>query len=278
MGKIIIDEAMKGKELTSFLMENKSLLIAQKKAIIKRTDPVECNPSLLLLKDSKVIKAAASDIPEDATSVRVKVVANTALYMDSQLDVLIPDCWKISIKQRKGMIPHLHDHIHEIGAEVGDVADIYSQDISLTDLGINKSGKTQCLIFETDIKKSYNEKVFDKYKAGRIKQHSIGLQYIKMDFAINDEDSEKEYNFWKKYFDQLINPEVAEERGFFFVIQEIKLLENSAVLFGSNELTPTLSVGKIDSLDLPGNAPVGSSPSQAFDVSKAIKETTFIKL
>jgi hypothetical protein len=278
MPKIVIDENLKGKALSEFLLANKTDIIAQKKAMIKRTDPVSCHPSLFNIKGDKVIKAAIEDIALDATSVRVKVVANTALFMDSQLDVLIPDCWKTSIKQRKGMIPHLHDHIHEIGAEVGDVADIYSQDISLSDLGLNKSGKTQCLIFETDVKKSYNELVFNKYRNGKIKQHSIGLQYVKMDFAINDEESEKEYNFWKKYFDQLINPEAAEERGFFFVIQEIKLLENSCVLFGSNELTPTLSVGsKIDSLELPGVLPVVPSPSP-FDVSKAIKETTFIKL
>lgn len=277
MAKIVLDETLKGPELTKFLLENKKELIAQKKAMIKRTDPVSASPSLFFVKGDRIVKADAEAIESDATSFRVKVVANTALFMDSQLDVLIPDCWKVTIKQRKGMIPHLHDHIHEIGAEIGDVVDIYSQDISLSDLGINKSGKTQCLIFETDVKKSYNEVVFNKYKNKKINQHSIALQYIKMDFAINDEESEKEYNFWKKYYDQLINPEMADERGFFFVIQEIKLLENSAVLFGSNELTPTLSVGKIDSLQLPGETPVVESPS-LFDVSKAIKETTFIKL
>lgn len=276
MAKIVIDDTLKGPELTKFLTENKKELVAQKKAMIKRTDPVGCSPSLMLTKGNKIVKAAPEDISNDTNSVRVKVVANTALFMDSQYDVLIPDCWKTTIKQRKGLIPHLHDHIHEIGAEVGDVEDIYSQDISLSDLGINKSGKTQCLIFETDIKKSYNEIVFNKYKSGKINQHSIGLQYIRMDLAINDEESEKEYDFWTKYYKQLINPEFAEERGFFWVIQEIKLLENSCVLFGSNELTPTLSVGKIDSLELPGLQPVVPSPSR-FDVSKAIQETTFLK-
>lgn len=276
MAKIVLDNTLKGKELTSFLIENKKELIAQKKAMLKRTEPVSANAAIFFIKGDKIVKADTGSIQDDATSIRVKVVANTALFMDSQYDVLIPDCWKTTIKQRKGMIPHLHDHIHEIGAEIGDVADIYSQDISLSDLGINRSGKTQCLIFETDVKKSYNEIVFNKYKNDKINQHSIGLQYIKLDIAINDEDSEKEFNFWKKYYDQLINPEMADEKGFFFVIQEIKLLENSCVLFGSNELTPTLSVGKIDSLQLPGLAPVVESPSQ-FDVSKAIKETTFLK-
>lgn len=269
MERIIINTELKGKSLTEFLLTNKDKLIAQKKSMIKRTDPVSANPSLYNLKGDKAIKTTIADIPNDASSVRVKVVANTALWMDSQYDVLIPDCWKNSIKQRKGMIPHLHDHVHEIGAEVGDVADIYSQDISLTDLGLNKNGTTQCLIFETDIRKSYNESVFNKYSAGKIKQHSIGLQYVKMSLAINDEDSEKEYDFWNKYIKQVINADTAKESGFFWVIEEIKLLENSAVLFGSNELTPTLDV-KIDTA-----INSGEEQPPPFDLSKAIKETKF---
>ncbi len=79
-----------------------------------------------------------------------------------------------------------------------------------------------------------------QYKEGRINQHSIGLQYLDLELAINDEESEKEFDFWNKYFDQIINKEKAEELGFFWVVKEIRLLENSAVLFGSNEITPTL--------------------------------------
>lgn len=271
--KIVIPDNLKGKDLFKFLLENKDALIAQKKSMIKRTDPVSSSPVLFNIKGDKAIKVASgSGIAADAVSVRVKVVANTAYWMDSQYDVLLPDCWKNSIKQRKGLIPHLHDHIHEIGAEVGDVADIYSLEMSLTDLGQSSPGKTQCLIFETDIKKAYNENVFNKYKAGRIKQHSIGLQYVKMSLAINDQDSEKEFDFWNKHVKNVINRDTAEEAGFFFVIEEIKLLENSAVLFGSNELTPTLDV-KADTLNEPGSTHSNEPPP--FDLMKAIKETKF---
>lgn len=242
MKKIIIDENLKGKQLFKFLIENKSQLIAQKKSMIKHTDPMAGTPSFFNVKGDKTIKTSIGEISPDATSVRVKVVANACNWCDSQMDVLIPDNWKKTIKDRKGMIPHLHDHKHEIGAEVGDVVNIYSQNISLTDLGLSKAGSTQCLIFETDIQKSYNPVVFAKYKAGKIKQHSIGLQYVKIALAINDEDNEKEFDFWNKHINDVINRDFVEERGFFFVISEIKLLENSAVLFGSNELTPTLDV------------------------------------
>jgi hypothetical protein len=137
-----------------------------------------------------------------------------------------------------------------VGAEVGDVVNIYSQDISLSELGLNQKGTTQVLIFETDIIKEYNPVVFKKYRAGKIKQHSIGLMYIRIALAINDEENEKEYDFWNKYYDQVINKDIVDERGYFWVVSEIKLLENSAVLFGANELTPTLDV-KSDTLFLP---------------------------
>jgi DNA-directed RNA polymerase len=39
---------------------------------------------------------------------------------------------------------------------------------------------------------------------------------------------------------QVINKDVAMKRGYFWVVYEIKLLEVSAVLWGANELTPTI--------------------------------------
>ncbi len=274
--KVIIPEELKGKELFKFLVENKSRLIAQKKAMIKRTEPISVDPSYYKKGETKT-KTAFGEIPADATNFMVKVVANAAWWCDSQMDVLLPDNAKKSMRERKGMIPHLHDHIHEIGAEVGDVEDIFYEDISLSELGLTKSGSTQCLIFETDIQKSYNEKVFTKYKKGKIKQHSIGLQYVKLELAINDEESEKEFDFWNKYVKDVINREFVEEKGFFWVVPEIKLLENSAVLFGSNELTPTLNVGSKNTLGQPSEdtdeEPLVIVP--AFDLDKAIRELKF---
>lgn len=271
--KILIPEEIRGKELFNFLVANKSALIAQKKSLIKKTDSVTCTPILFNVKEGKTIKA---DTPSaDATSVRVKVVGNTALWIDSQMDMLLPDSWKRSIKERKGMMPHLHDHIHEIDAEVGDVRNVYSQDISLTDLGISKSGTTQILIWETDIQKAYNPKVFEKYRTGKIKQHSIGLQYVKIDLAINDPENEKEYDYWKKYYDMAINPEAVDELGFFWVVSEEKILENSAVLFGSNILTPTLEV-KLDTTVDPEPVSIQQEP-QPFDLKEALKGIKFFK-
>jgi hypothetical protein len=247
--KVTIPKDLKGKELTSFIIQNKEALYAQKNKAFKYADAWEAPVELFHVKGASVTKSA--DVPKDADTLRVKVVANTANWCDSHMDVLLPDCWAKSINERKGMIPHLHDHIHQLNAEVGDVVNIYSQIVSLSELGVNKPGTTQSLIFETDIKKAYNQQVFDKYKAGKVKQHSIGLQYVKLELAINDEESEKEKDFWDKYIDQVINREYVEERGFFWVVPEIKLIENSAVLFGSNSLTPTLESKEDDTENEP---------------------------
>lgn len=261
--KIVIPEHLKGKELFKFLIENKSALIAQKKSIIKWADSVSSHPALFQVhvKDGQVVKTAVTALAPEVTSVRVKVVANTSLWCDSHMDVLLRDSAKKSIKERKGLIPHLHDHEYNVvDAEVGEVQDIYYEEVPLKDLGVNKIGTAQALVFETDIIKSYNEKVFNKYKAGKIKQHSIGLQYIKLELAINDEESEKEFDFWNKYVDQVINRELVEDKGYFWVVPEYRLLENSAVLFGSNSLTPTLEV-KSDTEDQPSAPDTESQPS-----------------
>lgn len=276
--KVIIDENLQGKELFKFLVENKQQLITQKKSMLKRTDAVSSIPTFFFVKNNEVVKTAMGQIPEDATSVRVKIVGNTALFMDSQRDVLLPDSWKNTIKARKGMIPHLHDHIHELSAEVGDVTNIYSQDVSLTELGLNRSGSTQSLIMESDVKQEYNTQVFNKYRSGKVKQHSIGLQYVKIGMAINDEDYVAEKELWDKYYPLIINQDAADESGFFWVVPEIKLLEISAVLFGSNELTPTLEVNaKTDTVSEPplGTPEQPSIKSEALDIELLIKNLKF---
>ena len=236
--RVSIPEFAEKKELYAYLKTNKQDLIAKKRSMPITADPVSLGFSQVKTKEA--VTKSNTPVSEDVDVLRVKVVANTANYLDSHMDVLIPGCWDKSISERKNIIPHLHDHMHRIDAKIGEVADIYAAQVSYAELGIDGSGSTESLIFVTDIMKAYNEKVFNQYKLGKVNQHSIGLQYVRIDLAINDEESEKEQEFWDKYFPTIINPERAEERGFFWVVQEIKLLENSAVLFGSNEATPTL--------------------------------------
>lgn len=279
MAKIIIPDGLKGKDLMRFMSANADGLIAQKKSMpIKWADPVAFTPDIFYLKSGMATKAVEGQPVEDTGVIRVKVVANAANWCDSHMDVLLPGCWDKSIRERKGLIPHLHDHVHRLDAEVGDVVNIFHQDVSLTELGLSKAGTTECLIFETDIRKDYNEGVYNKYRLKKVKQHSIGLSYVKLGLAINDDEDTAHFELWEKYIDQIINREYVEDRGYFWVVPEIKLLENSAVLFGSNELTPTLDV-KSGTHNEP-EEPTHSEPltGKAFDIAEAIQKTQFINL
>lgn len=51
-----------------------------------------------------------------------------------------------------------------------------------------------------------------------------------------------EKELYDQYVNQLLNPEKAEQKGYFWLVKEIRLFEVSAVMFGANSLTPTLSV------------------------------------
>lgn len=198
--RIQIPKFQEKKDLFQYLKENKSELIKTKKSMPIYSDVADFGVSKVKrvqqvdLKNE--VKAEGKQSNDDV--LRVKVVANTANFIDSHMDMLLADCWSKSISERKSFIPHLHDHKHEIGAKVGEVVDIFSSNLSYSELGVNGVGSTQSLIFLTDIMKEYNESVFNQYKKGKINQHSIGLQYVKLDLAINDPESEKEFEFWNK--------------------------------------------------------------------------------
>jgi hypothetical protein len=277
--KILVDENLKGKALYEFLVKNKMDLIQQKKASIKTTDAVCFSPSLFNVKGDATEKADIGAVPDDATKVRVKIVGNACMWMDSQKDVLLRESSKKTIKDGNGRL-HLKDHTYKLEAEVGDVVNVYLQDVSLTELGLQKAGTTQCIIYESDVQKSYDEKVFTKYKKGKINQHSIGLRYADLKMAINDEDYKEEFANWNAYIDQIINRDEAEESGYFWVVPEIKLVEVSAVLAGANILTPTLSVGKQseESTDEQPQKSTEQQPQEVFDWKGAIAQTTFIKI
>jgi len=238
---------LKGAELFAYLKENKEELIRVKKSLPIKSEPFSCG--IALPGNILTIKKEGEGIEPD--TVEVKAVANTANVLDSHMDVLAPGSWTKSIKengpQGKDIIAHIHDHIHSIGAKVGIVKSIAGEMVKASLLGFKgESRELEALVFTTLIKKSYNKTVFELYNDQEVKQHSIGLQYVKLDLAINadDEDYEDEKKVWDKNIGQIINPGQAIERGYFWMVNEIKLFENSAVLLGANAATPTLETIK----------------------------------
>lgn len=231
-----IPEFKTAKERNNFLVKNSKEIINLKKSAIKHTDPFN------IIKNGEVIKALTTNYSDDIESGIIKrtFIGNTYMYMDSQSDVLIDGCSAKSISEREKDIFHLSDHNYSLEGKVGKPSSIYEKAISWKDLGIDMLGKTQCLFMDSEVQKDYNSKIFNLYLKNEINQHSIGLNYVSLQLAINDPDYKEEYAVWLKYIDRIGNSSEVKDQGYFWAVTEIKLLEISCVLMGSNKLTPAL--------------------------------------
>lgn len=159
------------------------------------------------IKDTK--SGIVSDV--DTTGRRVKVVISEMGSKDLDGDVIDSSAYTKTIKERgpKGanLIWHLTDHVPSLKNAIGKPMEM-------------SSGNNQ-LIMVTDIPKTtWGNDMMEHYKAGTINQHSIGFRTIKA---------------------EPMNAGKPEE---YRLIKEVLLYEGSAVLWGANPNTPTLSVGK----------------------------------
>jgi hypothetical protein len=246
------------------IVEKKAELIALKKAEIKTV-----KGGLTALVDTEVIKSDNTNKDTEDSLMRT-IVGNTYLWMDSHDDVHAKGVFTKSIKERQKDIFHLHDHEFKLTAKVGEPKKVYEKEMLWKDFGINKDGSTTALLMDTEILKEYNDNIFKAYKKNKITQHSVGMQYIKIDLAVNDESYEEEFKVWQDNIDSIGNKEQAEEKGYFWYVREAKLIEISAVLLGSNSLTPTLENKEAV------NDTSETEPSK--DTQKAIEFLTKIKI
>ena len=180
------------------------------------------------------------------TMIKRTIIGNTYNWMDSHKDVHLDGTFSQSIKQRENKIWHLHDHEYKLTAKVGKPTKVYEKAVLWSDLGVDKTGFTTSLMMDTDIMKSMNEPIFIEYKDNTINQHSVGMYYVKMDLAVNDKDEVEEFKVWNQHIDKLGNKDEAEKNGYFWAVKEAKLIEISAVLEGSNSLTPTVEAKDIE--------------------------------
>jgi uncharacterized protein len=161
------------------------------------------------LYEYKTISGGVLDV--DDASRRVKVVMNEMESEDLDKDVIDSTAFNRTVKQRGpfgvNLIWHLTDHMPSMKNAVGKPSEITTT-------------KNQ-LVFITDIvKTTWGNDVLEMYKAGTINQHSIGFRTLQS---------------------EPVNAGTAREHR---RIKEILLYEGSAVLWGANPNTPTLTVGK----------------------------------
>lgn len=227
-------------EMFKALRENKDTLIAQKKMITKEADAVVY---VSKIEDSKgnALKADSIDITE-VNKLKLKLVINTTNIMDSHSDVHLKGIWKKSVKEKKDLYL-LQEHRMLFSHIITDDVKASVQLMNWSDLGQKYKGQTEALIFDASVDKR-NEFMFQQYAKGFVKNHSVGMRYTKIEMAINSESKwdVEEKEVWDKYIDDIVNKEVAEEKGYFWAVTEAKIIEGSAVPIGSNTVTPTLEI------------------------------------
>lgn len=226
-------------ELFKKLKENKSLLITQKKMQTKHADSFDYSSVLV---DKKI--GADKSESDSSTKEGLKVIAviNTTNILDSHGDVHIKGIWNKTVRENKNML-HLNQHRQTFEDIITDDVKASVKKYTWKELGYNAEGETEALVFTSNITKERNPYMFEQYEKGRVKQHSVGMRYVKIELAVNSDKGymEEEKAVWDKYIDEVINKENAEQQGYFWAILEAKAMEGSAVVFGSNPITPTLS-------------------------------------
>ena len=228
-------------ELFKALRENKKTLKAQKMLEIKEADAV--NYSVSLEKSSTTaIKNEVNTVENNKQKINVKFVVNSCGIFDSHRDVHVKGCWNKTAKDNKNFI-HLREHKATFDNIISDNVKLTVEEVEIQGI------KTDCLVAYSTIERKDNPFMFDKYADGKVKEHSVGMQYIwdKLFLCINSnhEDDKEEKENWDKYYEQVINKDELNEVGYFWAVAEAKAREGSAVVFGSNSETPTLSVEEV---------------------------------
>lgn len=247
------DEAVKE------LIANKKTLIAAKKSAVKFTDPL---PFLGLPQlDKTAEKADTATKLEDATVIMISAVSNACNYYDSHGDVSINGSWNRTAKNQKSGL-HLQEHKSTFDKLISDEVSFKVETKTWKELGFDYEGSTECLVMYSRAEKETNPFMFEKYVKGKVKNHSSGLMYVAMELAVNNSAdwAKEEKEIWDKYYPLIVNKDDVDERGYFWAVTEQKILENSAVLRGSNPATPTISVEPADGTSAK-QAPEQSTPT-----------------
>jgi hypothetical protein len=220
---------------TNFIKANLKELSAIKKMEYKTFSDIVLKDGLDTSSYSPTIEAITGDWIE------VKAVINTTGVIDSHLDLHIPGIWNKTVKDNP-FNPVLKQHERVFESVIATKGKNYNQNMNFKDIGVDIDFSMQANCNTFLVGKSNQPLMFEKYSNGEVTQHSVGMMYVDYDIAYYDESSQKEMDFFNDCLKLCINPEIAEESGFLWLVREAKKREGSPVVFASNPLTPTIYV------------------------------------
>lgn len=243
-------------EVFEYLRKNATKIIAEKKAFPVMSDNYDFGYTIKddVVPGNTAQKAAGSPQGPELKDgeLAVDIFANVSGWADSYTDVMIKDNWNKSINDvgasGEKIMYHLKNHNYSTDSIIAKDASLYSKMVDLSRFNIKTDiKKAQALMMSSTVVAEYDKKCFLLYRDGQVKQHSIGLQYIKLYLCLDSEepkDAQYKEN-WDKYYPQVINKDRIDSKGYFWAVVEAKILEVSVVLYGANELTPD-NTGKSD--------------------------------
>lgn len=272
MNTLEIPEFADKAKLIDWLVANKSTLMQQKKSAVKWTDSISHVVGYIDPKSDTVIKSES--IPAEATKIKVRSIVNTTKLFDSHGDVHIDQIWNKSIKDNRDNYL-VQEHEFNFKGIISDNVKVFTKQISWHELGFNFEGQTQALVYDSIIERKttwpLGTDMFEMYRTGKVKNHSVGMRYVKIELAVNDDRYEKEFGVWEKYFDLIVNKDEVLEVGYFWAVTEAKNVEGSAVVKGSNWATPTQSIQQVKA------EPAVATPKKTEPVKTTLKASELMK-
>ena len=245
MSKLHLPDHLAGSALIEHMIENKATLINQKKAAIKHADGMGLTLYSIPTADhAPTVKAAGTAKEIEQGVIKRRLIINTTGILDSHGDVHVKGSWNKTVKENRNML-HVQEHqSNRFDKIISDGDDLKATvwNVSWKDLGYDFEGKTDALCFHSTIRKERNPAMFNEYAMGRVKNHSVGMRYVKMELCISEDTykSSEENDNWNKYIDQVVNRKEADAIGYFWAVLEAKAIEGSAVPIGANTFTPTI--------------------------------------
>lgn len=243
-------------ETIDFLLKNKKSILQQKKNEVKTISLDYFNLDNSKNEAVKSIFNGISDKDTETEIYRTLAISNTK-YIDSHSDVHWDGCFTKSLKENSKNLYLNENHEQGFRAIICYPTDlkVYNRLVFWRDLGYNDSGATDVLFYDATIKQQNNAFMFDLYKRDLVTNHSIEMRYIDIVMCLQpqsteDVDDGAEREAWNKYYPEIVNKNVADELGYFFVVKELKILGAAAVPRGSNNRTPAFKSEELTEIEI----------------------------
>jgi hypothetical protein len=230
-------------EMFFALKANVDKIISIKKAAIKDSDGVSFQFRENVENVTKAAPAETLKAVKDGDT--IYPVINTTNWLDSHGDVHLDGIWDTSIAQQQGKIFYAVNHELKLGSIISyqDEVTMSVKTMNWTDLGENYPGQTQALIFAAKLTDASNKAATKAIKAQKPLENSVRMQYVDMVLCVDSSAKgleQERMNFYT-YLPKIANKEDATAAGYFWAIKQAKIVkEGSAVLAGSNRVTPIL--------------------------------------